>query len=425
MIPDEIQSKDEVAGRMLDLIYDLGECTDSKQIIIAAIRRFRQLFGEFSAFTILESDESGQTWSALTVESPYAAPWGGLSENALPEGVEIDVMARKNGENVSTWLRRDQHLHHQLIDSEVPFAVSDSVIAVRMAAMTGAPCRSFIGAPWRRQNGGSAWLILGFAGPQETSEADLKLFENAAKVTSRMALYPSLIDSIARTEKINLSIRRNIVHDLKTPLTVIKGYAETLYDPELAKDQQFHKEMLEGITESCDRLLTDLKDILEPVDTAWEPVKEPFDLAAVVQKAVMAERHTERGKDHIIEISGSDEPIQFNGDLRKIRRVIENLLSNAIKYSPGAGKKVIVNLAKSVSEVAIVFQDQGLGMTQEQIDTVLSSGGRVVDATLGIEGSGFGLESTRRVLTAHGGRLEVHSVPGQGSTFVAFLPFDA
>ncbi len=87
-----------------------------------------------------------------------------------------------------------------------------------------------------------------------------------------------------------------------------------------------------------------------------------------------------------------------------------------------AGKHVLVNLVHSTSEVAIVVQDQGLGMTAEQLEKVMSNGGRVVDATLGIDGSGFGLDSTRRVLTAHGGRLEAKSTPGQGSTFVAFLP---
>ncbi len=416
-------ARELVAAKMLDLITDLGDCVDSRQILVAATRRFRQLFGDYNVFALLLNDPASQTWTVLPLENPYGNHWGGLGHDELPEATDTDELTRNLGRNVTSRIVNDALLHSPLIDQSEPFSAVDNVLAVRMAGMIGSPSRSFLAASWKRASAdANGWLLLGYADAHPIPEEVQKLFVTAVEVTGRMALYPTLIDFVNRTEKINLSIRRNIVHDLKTPLTVIRGYADTLQHPEIADDPEMRAELLSGIVESTDRLLVDLKDILEPVDKSWTPAAESFDLAMVVHKAVMAERHTERSRNHEIELTGADHPISILGDLRKVRRVIENLLSNAVKYSPGVGKHVLVNLVHSTSEVAIVVQDQGLGMTAEQLEKVMSNGGRVVDATLGIEGSGFGLDSTRRVLTAHGGRLEAKSTPGQGSTFVAFLP---
>jgi len=420
---ESASGRELIAAKMLDLITDLGDCEDSRQILVAATRRFRQLFGDYNVFALLLEDTAAETWTILPLESAYHDPWGGISHDDLPEATDIDELARRLGRNVTKRVVNDSLLNPTLLEHGEPFVAMDNVLATRLSGVTGSPSRSFMSAPWKRPNGqGGGWLMLGYEDTQPIPDAIQRLFSTAVEVTGRMALYPTLIDFVNRTEKINQSIRRNIVHDLKTPLTVIRGYAETLEHPEIAADSEMRAELLSGIVESTDRLLTDLKDILEPVDKAWTPEVESFDLTMVVHKAVMAERHTERSKNHKISLTGADRPIHIIADLRKVRRVVENLLSNAVKYSPGVDKPVLVNLARGDREVAIVFQDKGIGMTREQLEKVMADGGRVVDATLGIEGSGFGLDSTRRVLAAHGGRLEAQSVPGHGSTFVAFLP---
>jgi signal transduction histidine kinase len=179
---------------------------------------------------------------------------------------------------------------------------------------------------------------------------------------------------------------------------------------------------LTGIIEQADRLLDDLKDILVPLDDAWRPQPEEFDLNVVLHQAVIAERHTERAQNHRIQLDAKDGPCVVYVDRRKIRRVLENLVSNAVKYSPGAGKTVTVSLSFDKDTVSVSFRDGGIGMSQEQLERVLAEGGRAVDRSLGIEGSGFGLDSCRRVLEAHGGRLDAVSEPGSGSTFTAVFP---
>ncbi len=233
-----------------------------------------------------------------------------------------------------------------------------------------------------------------------------------------------MVEESERHEKIQQGIRRNIVHDPKTPVTVIKGMGETLLFPGMAEDATWREEMVRAIVEQSDRLLDDLKDILQPIDAAYKPDLEEFDLSLLIERVVKAEKHTSRAADHLMILTGTAEPINIAGDRRKLRRVYENLLSNAIKYSPGNGKRVEVTLARvGEDEVAVTFRDEGLGMEPEDLERVLVRGGRVSShADLGIEGTGFGLDSVQTVLQAHGGRLEAQSETNRGSTFTAILP---
>ena len=235
--------------------------------------------------------------------------------------------------------------------------------------------------------------------------------------------FNAMVEESDRQERIQQGIRRNIVHDLKTPVTVIKGMGETLMFPEMAEDPTWRDEMVRAIVEQSDRLLDDLKDILQPINPDYKPELEEFDLSLLVERVVKSEKHTTRAADHLLTISGTDSPIMILADRRKLRRVYENLLSNAIKYSPGNGKHVEVSLAQRGEEAIVSFRDDGLGLDSDQLARVLDSGGRVEShAQMGIEGTGFGLNSVQTVLRAHGGRLEASSQPNQGSTFSAVVP---
>jgi signal transduction histidine kinase len=233
-----------------------------------------------------------------------------------------------------------------------------------------------------------------------------------------------MIERDEHMEDISGGIRRNIVHDLKTPVTVIKGMAETLQMPDVGADPVMREEMLTAISEQSDLLLDDLKDILHPMDERYTPSIEPFDLAILIEKVAKAEKHTGRAANHEIQVFGGDAPVMVEADRRKIRRVVENLLSNAIKYSPGTDKQVTVTIQDTDAQyLQIHFQDEGLGMSAETLEKVLAEGGRVEEhARLGIEGTGLGLGSVRMILQAHGGELLAESELGKGSRFTVILP---
>lgn len=417
----EAHQEVDTAQRMLELIHDLGECLDARQILAAALRHYRFLFGDYKGLCLLLDDPKTLGWRCLALENPYGQPWGGVSYQRLPEKTDIDYLGSELGQDATGWITREGPFRRALIDSSEAFVTANSVLQVRLGMFTGLSADVYWVASWRRPGGSHAWSVLGFDRENVPDQKYFDLYCTAVETTSRMAFYPSLLQSVARTERVNQSIRRNIVHDLKTPITVIKGYAETLRLEGIKDDPEMFEELVGGVLESCDRLLADIKEIIEPMEGAWKPTLEEFDLSLLLQKVVLAERHTDRSKNHTLEIAGCDEPVLVCGDRRKLMRVVENLISNAVKYSPGQGKFVWVRLRQAQGLIGIEVQDQGIGLRPEQIQKVLNDCERVVDESLGIEGSGFGLNSCQFVLRAHGGELQVESEPGLGSTFRAVV----
>lgn len=235
----------------------------------------------------------------------------------------------------------------------------------------------------------------------------------------------SMIENLEQVEEEGRSLRKNIVHDLKNPLAVIKGASESLLDPAIGEDKELRTEFLSSIVDQSERLLDDLKDILEPIDEMWQPDKETFDLSAMLQSVAAYERKTARAANHTIIVEGCDEGAPFNGDMRKLRRVIENFLSNAVKYSPGENKSVTIHLERKPQSYEITITDQGIGMSPEDLKKVMEEGGRVVDKRLGIEGTGIGVESCRRVLSSHGGSLSASSEVGVGTSIMFKLPLES
>jgi|GEM_PF-2336228 len=415
------RSEVETAQRMLELIHDLGECLDGRQIIVAALRHYRFLFGDYKGLCLLMDNVKVGSWRSVALENPYGSNWGGVNHNQLPERTDIDQIGVELGQDATAWITNEGPFRRALIETKDAFIADGSALAVRFGMFTGMEADVYWVASWQRPGGSHAWSVLGFQRDNVPEEKLFPLYCTAVETTSRMAYYPSLLQSVARTERINQSIRRNIVHDLKTPITVIKGYADTLALEGMREDAEMFDELVTGIEESCQRLLSDIKDIIEPIEGAWTPNKEEFDVSLMLQKVVLAERHTERSRGHELVIEGCDAPVMICADRRKLMRVVENLLSNAVKYSPGADKKVWVRLRLAEGLVGIEVQDQGFGLSEEQIQRVLNDCERVVDESLGIEGSGFGLNSCQFVLRAHGGSLQVESEVGVGSVFRAVV----
>ena len=117
-----------------------------------------------------------------------------------------------------------------------------------------------------------------------------------------------------------------------------------------------------------------------------------------------------------------DEPLPCWADGERIAEVVENLLSNAVKYSPGGGEVGLV--VRRERETAVVsVSDHGIGIAAEDLGRLFRPFSRLHDRTLtGIEGFGLGLSICERFVRAHGGRFDVRSAPGEGSTFSFTLP---
>ena len=414
----------ERTAEILDLVHDLGDCKDTREVFVASTSRFARLFGPYATYGHLVSDVNNLSWRVLCLKNPEMAEGRGILASDLASDTDVDVLSVDFGTDVSWTLRQCPLLSDRLLQIGETFAAttSEPQLLDECRALLQANVKTVLISTWNRPIGGIGALFLAF---DQDIPIDSKLMQSywlAVKTTTRLSFYPGYVAYIARLQKTGESIRRNLVHDLKTPVTVIKGYAETLLSLDGQGDEAVEREMLEGIAEQTDRLLDDLKDLIEPFDEAWKPEIIEFDLIELAARAINREKHTARAKNHRFVLHHPDTPIVIHADRRKIRRVIENLLSNSVKYSPGDNKTVTITIQEQNGVASVTVADQGVGMTEKQLETVMESGGRIVHSQLDIEGSGFGLDSCKRALVAHQGNLIANSIYGVGSTFIASIP---
>jgi signal transduction histidine kinase len=408
---------------VIDFLDGLSDAKDTKDLITKTIELLPRFFGPFTVAALLISDREVYNWRILPIENPRRPSWGGVTCNDLIPDADVNYLAEISGKDATVCLGATPKLTERFVHQDKPFflASRDEPAIWDLGVLCGANIELAFASGWNRRSGGKAWMVLGYEEIQPDPYDLLEDFNIAVKVFSKMLAYPSLLQFIARREAVTHSLRRNIVHDLKTPMTVIKGAAESINYSIDVMEKEDIAEMLAMIIEQSDRMLDDLADILNPLET-WTPTFVEFDVASMVQRAAIDERYTKRSQGKEIIVEGTDGPTTMDGDLRKLKRMIENLLSNAVKYSPGEGKKVWMRLDVDEEWVRISFRDQGIGMNEQQLAKVMSETGRVVDRTVGIEGSGYGLDSCRAIAAAHGGQITAESEVGIGSTFTVTMP---
>jgi len=215
-------------------------------------------------------------------------------------------------------------------------------------------------------------------------------------------------------------ISDNIAHDLRSPITRIRGIAEVTLTT--GKSLNDYENMAASTIEECDRLLDMINTMLMISKTESGVDKlslEEIDLAALVQDAceLFKPIADDKGIPLICDIP---KPIHFMGDIRMIQRMISNLLDNAIKYTPSGGS-VTVFISENDTQVAVSVKDTGCGISSNDLPRVFERFYRC-DQSRSQSGIGLGLSLARAIARAHGGDITAESIPNQGSTFTIILP---
>ncbi len=212
----------------------------------------------------------------------------------------------------------------------------------------------------------------------------------------------------------------NIAHDLKSPITRIRGISEvTLTTGASDKD---YETMAASTIEECDRLLDMINTMLVISKTEAGVNKldtQEMDIAAVVRDACELFQSPAEDKDVRL---ACDAPGNFSisGDNRLIQRMIANLLDNAIKYTPAGGSiEMTVNTVNDAA--AITIKDTGIGIAEKDMPRIFERFYRC-DPSRSAAGIGLGLSFARAIARAHGGDIKVTSTPDQGSTFAVTFP---
>jgi len=233
---------------------------------------------------------------------------------------------------------------------------------------------------------------------------------------------------MARLERSFAALRRftaDASHELKTPLTVLRaGVERAVTTPNLPQETLATlEETLQEITRMTE--LVDALLILARADEGIAPLhRETLDVRAIVEETRETGELLAEHAGVTLEVASPPTPVMLEVDAQRVRQLLLNLLTNAVKYTP-AGGHIRVTLQPEDGQVTLSVTDSGIGIAVGDLPHIFDRFWRADSArtrTGERPGAGLGLAISKWIAEAHGGRIDVTSRPGRGSTFTVTLP---
>jgi len=219
-------------------------------------------------------------------------------------------------------------------------------------------------------------------------------------------------------------VTNNIAHDLRSPITRLRGIAETtLTGP---ADMAAYREMAGAVVEESDRLVEMINTMLEiaQADSGMLALPDrPVDIGDVVRRACELFEPVAQDKGVHFESGVPTETLMTTGDISRLQRAIANLIDNALKFTSAPGR-VRVTVGGDESHVNVTVEDSGIGIDADSLRHIFDRFYRA-DPSRSTQGNGLGLPLARSIVRAHGGDIHVTSRPGEGSVFAIVLPRSA
>ena len=241
-------------------------------------------------------------------------------------------------------------------------------------------------------------------------EADLRRAKDEAELASR-----------SKTEFL-----ANMSHELRTPLNAIIGFSDVLAGEIFgALGDSRYQDYARDIHESGFHLLNLINDVLDVSKIEFGKVElqeEEIEISSVVDSCVRLMRERAHVAEVRLEADLATDLPALRADRRRLKQILINLLSNAVKFTP-AGGRVTISASEENGWLRLSVSDTGIGIAPQDLETALRPFGQI-DSRLArkYQGTGLGLPLTKAMAELHGGRLELQSAPGKGTTAVVLLP---
>lgn len=407
--PDEVELFQRLAAAAvmsIELAVDLAERRAVEQALRRSEERFRTVWEQASDAMAL-SDAAGVV---LDANSAYYALYGYRAEEVLGQLFSIIFPPERRA-----WADEEYRAVFTMPEPDGPLPAFESTIQRKDGGVRNVETRiGFI-----RHDGERVALLSTIRDVTDRTEAEaerdrLLVQEHAARLEAQEAV---------RVRDGFLSVA---AHELRTPLTSLLGHAQ-LVQRRLSKQgglSERDSRALQVIAEQAirlNRMISTLLDSAQLDRSGLRIQRRPLDLVWLARQVVEELRPT--AADHTLMFSADGGPMLVSGDEVRLVQVLQNLVGNAIKYSP-AGGEIGVDVGRRGAEAHVRVVDQGLGIPAEALPNLFRRFYRVESLQEQVSGMGLGLYIVHEIVALHGGRVEVESVEGQGSTFHVFLPLE-
>lgn len=242
-----------------------------------------------------------------------------------------------------------------------------------------------------------------------------------AELRDMARTFNEMANSLARQQEEQLTFLAGVAHDLRNPLSALKMSAALVTSGRPIPEERMQKTMglVRRQVARLDRMVGDLLDATRIEAGRFELSLEERDARELA--AAVVELYQAGGSTHDLRLQVPEEPVLLSCDATRVEQVLHNLVSNALKYSQ-TGSRVDVIIEREGDEALLSVVDRGIGISKEELRTLFAPFRRTGRARDKAPGVGLGLSVARRIVEAHGGRIEVESRPGVGSTFRVRLP---
>jgi signal transduction histidine kinase len=253
---------------------------------------------------------------------------------------------------------------------------------------------------------------------------------NAGSTIERISLQEQLIREKLESERLEELNKQksmfvsSVSHELKTPLTSIKIFAEMLQkkEKELSEKSKGHLEIIEGETDRLTRLINNVLDFSKIEKGVKEYSFREVHFNKIVKNVIELMQYTLKMKGFNLNTEIDDFNDLIYGDADAITEAVENLISNAIRFSTNK-KEIVISTFYENNFVCVRVKDNGIGIDPSDINKIFDPFFRSTTAIIKkIEGTGLGLPIVKHIVEEHKGKILIDSIPGKGSVFTLCFP---
>ena len=348
---------------------------------------------------------------------PNYPPGSQLPENVLKEGTPVNV----NGDQVGTILTANEPPGFNPQESLYLRRTNEALIFAGMGALLVALIMGIVLARTL-----TSPLQLLTSAVQNITKGQL---EQQVKVSSNdeigqlAASFNQMSQEVARVNQLRRQMTADIAHDLRTPLTVISGYIESMRDGDL-KPTSERLALIYSEIERLQDLVSDLRT-LSLADTGELSLNlQPIQPKNLLDRAASLFRYQAAVQEISIHVDADGDLPSIRVDEARMMQVLGNLISNSLRYTPSGGK-IILSARSTDGTVVIAVQDTGEGITAEELPYIFNRFHRADKSRHSEKGeTGLGLAIVKALMESHGGKASASSTPGQGTTIELEFPAD-